>query len=227
MDSRHLAQGWLGPTLAAAMAVGCGSVLNPAFVNTFQGGVVPLTPGPSADFVLVRGLNETGQRAEFTVTIEREVLELDDEGRPIFDEQGNPVTRPMRQTIRMLAEATGPANETGVLFSCKESPVNIVGLGENLLPTDAGVFVGGGGAGGATGIGIPATDVPPLSREAGHFSCGDTIIYRAFLSAGEPGGIALQSLLLPGSEQPSEFTGPSTFENLEAFLESQIVEELP
>jgi hypothetical protein len=188
---------------------------------------VPVTPGPTADFVLVRGRNDTGQPAEFIVTIEREVLELDSEGQPIFDDSGDPVTRPLRETVQLFTEANGPANDMGVLFSCKDSPVNVVGLGQNLLPTDAGVFVGGGGAAGAAGFGVPATSVPPLSREAGHFSCGDTVIFVAFASPNVPGGVGLQSWLLPGSEQPSDFSGPNTFENLEDFLESQVLEDQP
>jgi len=225
--SKWLLRLFLASVIGATVNGGCGSALNPAFVNTFQGGVVPVTPGPNADFVLVRGRNDTGQRTEFIVTIERDVLELDSEGRPIFDDAGNPVTRPVRETVQLITEAQGPANDMGVLFQCKDSPVNIIGLGENLLPTDAGVFVGGGGAGGAAGFGVPASSVPPLSREAGHFACGDTVIFVAFSSRNVPGGVGLQSWRLSGSDQPGDFTGPNTFENLEDFLESQVLEDQP
>ena len=100
--------------------------------------------------------------------------------------------------------------------------MTLVGLGENLLPTDAAVFVGGGGVGGAEGFGVPAGDLYPLQLAVGNFNCGDTIIYQAFRTTGIAGGVALQSFLLPGSEQPSSFTGPSTFVNYEEYRESQI-----
>jgi len=212
-----------------ALGAGCGSgltVFNPAFLNTFTGGQFPLTPGPGAAFVFVRVVNETGDVAEFTVTIEREEFALDDNGQRQFDELGNPVTVSKRETVRLTTFATPPANELGVLFRCSPSPVNIVGLGENLLPSDAAVFVGGQGAGGASGAGVSAADVNPLSRTAGNFNCGDTIIFRAFTPGGVGGGsVTIQSLLLPGSEQPSIFDGPNTFANLELYLESQAREE--
>jgi len=215
--------GW---TAALALAlVGCGGFFNPAFVNTFVGGEFPLTPGPGADFVLVRVLNETGQLAEFIVTIERLEIVRDDDGSAQFDDQGNVVTRPQRETTRLLAQATAPANDIGVLFPCDETPVNLVGLGENLLPSDTAVFLGGGGAGGATGFGIPGTTLNPLSRTAGNFACGDTVIFRAIRSVGQTGGVKLESFVLRGFNQPSIFNGPNTFVSYQQFLESQVRED--
>ena len=46
------------------------------FVNTFAGGVFPVTPGPVAPYVLVRVLNDTGLTAEFVVTHEQRVIDL-------------------------------------------------------------------------------------------------------------------------------------------------------
>jgi hypothetical protein len=206
-----------------ALGAGCGdlTVFNPEFLNTTTGGVFPLTPGPGAAFVLVRTLNETGDVAEFTITIERENLSTDENGLPQFDEFGNPVTVSKRETVRLTTFPIPPANEAGVLFSCSPSPVNIVGLGENLLPSDAAVFIGGQGAGGLTGTGVTAADVNPLSREAGNFNCGDTIIFRAFTPGSVAGGtVTIRPYLLPGSEQPSIFTGPDTFVNAELLIES-------
>lgn len=211
-------------TLAAA----CGStatLFNPAFINTFAGGQVPVTPGPGAAFLLVRAVNETNQVVEFIVTIERDVLVLDAGGNFQQDDQGNFVTRSERETVRLLTSATGLATELGVLFACGESPVTVVGLGENLLPTDAAIFVGGAGAGGATGFGVSAGTLNPLQLAVGNFNCGDTIVFQAFLSTGVAGGIGLKSFLLPGSEQPSIFRGPDTFVNLEHFLETQIPDD--
>jgi len=213
--------------LAGLSVCGCTGVLNPALQNSLFGGVFPLSPGPVAAFVFVRCVNETNQTAEFIVTIERDVLVLDDDGNFQFDEDGIPITRPERETVRLLTAATGLARETGTLFPCRPSPVTIVGLGESLSSDDVAVFVGGGGAGGAQGSGIRAGALNPLLVSVGNFNCGDTIIYQAFQAIGTPGGVGLQAFLLPGSEQPSRFLGPSTFENLELFLESQVREDEP
>lgn len=213
--------GALGLLTLAAACESTATVFNPAFISTFAGGQVPVTPGPGAAFVLVRVLNETNQVVEFIVTIEREVLVLDDKGNFQQDEEGNFITSPERETVNLTTQAAGIATESGILFPCGESPVTVVGLGENLLPTDAAVFVGGEGAGGAAGFGVPAGELNPLLLEVGNFNCGDTIIFQAFVSTGVVGGIGLKSFLLPGSEQPDEFRGPNTFVNLEDLLETE------
>lgn len=222
---------WFVPViglLAAGWSCGNGAGLfNPAFVNTFQGGVFPLTPGPRADFVLVRTVNETPDLVTFIVTIERRVVDLDAEGNPQFDDVGNPVTSLVNETVRLNTVPGGRAAEMGVVFPCDVSPVTRVGLGENLLPSDAAAFVGGGGPAGSPGFGIPVGNLNPLDIADSNFNCGDTIIFRAIESTGVTGGIALESFLLPGSEQPSIFNGPNTFVNLQSFLESQIREDVP
>ena len=215
------------------LAVACASTatfFNPAFLNSLYGGQVPVTPGPGAAFVLVRALNETDQGVEFIVTIEREVLIIPKDGIFPQDDEGNFIysTESKRETLSLQTTAGGQASQAGVLFPCIESPVTIVGLGEDLLPTDAAVFVGGEGAGGAAGFGVPAGNLNPLQLAVGNFNCGDTIIYRAFVSTGVVGGIGLQVYLLPGSEQPDIFTGPDTFVNLANYLDSQVpVDEGP
>ena len=211
----------------ALLMAGCdvsAVVLNPAFLNTVVGGVVPITPGPGADFVLVRGHNDTNQPIEFIVTIEREVLVLDDNGNVQFDDLGNFVTQSVRQTVRLNTFPGGLTNDLGVVFACDQSPVTLIGLGGNLLPTDAAVFVGGGGAAEIEGFGVTAGNLNPLSLAEGNFNCGDTIIFEALQDSRVPGGVALLAFLLPGSEQPSEFQGPNTFVNLEQFAESQVRE---
>lgn len=211
---------------SVAAWLGCDAgVFNPAFVNANVGGVFPVTPGPEADFVFVRGLNETGQTVEFLITIEREVPVLDEDGNPQMDAGGNFVTRPLRQTVNLITGATGTATSAGVLFECNESPVTIVGLGENLLPGDAAIFVGGEGAGGAAGFGVSADDLNPLTLADENFACGDSIVFRAFESAGVPGGVDIQAFLLAGFEQPSVFSGPNTFVNYQQFLQEQAPEE--
>lgn len=216
--------------IAVLLTVGCGgetTLFNSAAINTFVGGETPVTPGPGASFILVRVINETSQVAEFIVTIERDVLVRDEDGNFQVDEQNNFITRPERETVRLITSPTGNANELGVLFPCSESPVTLIGLGEDLLPTNAAVFVGGAGAGGAGGFGVTADSLNPLSLAAGNFNCGDSVIFLAFLSRGVAGGVGLQSFLLPGSEQPSIFNGPDTFVNFERFLESQVREDEP
>ena len=216
--------------LSGLCPAGCGADagwLNPAFVNTFTGGIVPLTPGPSTAAILVRCVNETDETVEFIITIERLELVADDQGNPQYDEDAEEwVTRPTRQTVRLATSPGGLASDMGILFSCQESPVTHIGLGEDLLPTDAAILVGGT-AGGATGVGVKVGDLNPLQLAANNFDCGDTVIFRAFRSTSVVGGVALQSFLLPGSEQPSAFSGPSTFRNWEQFLESQVREEEP
>jgi hypothetical protein len=216
---------------SALLAGGCSdaaTLFSPAFVNTVSGGYVPVTPGPNAPFILVRVVNETGQNAEFVVTVEKRIIEVDEDGNFLFDENNEPVTRIVRETHRVATSPTAPANDLGLLFSCARFPITRIGLGENLLDTDTAVSVGGGGAGGAAGVSVEVGDLNPLVLEGvGNFNCGDTVIFRAFQSVGVPGGVGLQSFLLPGSEQPTNFSGPSTFENLAGFLESQLQEELP
>lgn len=217
----------IGVVVACSLAlttVRCGAsatFLNPAFLNTVVGGQVPVTPGPPADFVLVRAVNETNQTVEFIVTIERQALARDANGDLQQDEAGNFVTRAERETKRLLTQPTGLASDLGVLFDCGLEPITLVGLGDNLLPTDPAILVGGGGAGDQTGFGVIAPNLNPLRLDIGNFNCGDTVIYRAFTAIGVAGGVRVESFLLPHSEQPSEFVGPSTFENLQNFLDSQ------
>ena len=146
MNKRTLFTLFLSAAVVAGLfAAGCSStanIFNPTFVNLTSGGVFPLTPGPGADFVLVRVVNETNSNAEFIVTIEREVFQRDGDGNVILDEFGNPLTLSVRETKRLDTLVAAPGNEMGVLFPCSESPINLIGLGENLLPNDAAVFLG-------------------------------------------------------------------------------------
>jgi len=206
---------------------GCGGnvgIFNPAFANSLSGAYFPRTPGPGAAFVFSRVVNQTDAVIEFVVTIERDVLVLDENGNFQLDEDGNFVTRSEMETVRLTTIPFGRASELGVLFPCSDSQITRVGLGENLLPSDAAAFVGGQGVGGAPGFGIPPGNVNPLSLEAGNFRCGDTIVFRALRSSSVAGGVVLQSFLLPYDEQPSAFIGPNTFVNYEQFLETQVRE---
>lgn len=210
--------------------VGCGntaSVFNSAFVNTIVGGQVPVTPGPGAAFVLVRCANETGLPVEFIVTIQRSVLVTDEEGNYEISDDGQFITTPERETLRLSTTATGQGSEIGALFPCSESPVTHIGLGENLLRGDTAVFVNSEGARGAAGFGVVAGELNPLQLEAGNFNCGDTIIFRAFESYAVAGGVALQAYRLRSIDQPSIFAGPDTFVNLESFIQSQVREDEP
>jgi hypothetical protein len=220
--------GWLGIgavgiLLLASACGGDAQLFNTAFLNTILGGQLPLTPGPGAAFVFVRVVNDTTQVAEFIVTTERPVLVQDSDGNFIVDSQGNFLTdtKPERKTVRLITAVNGLGAQLGVVFPCNVTPVTVIGLGENLLPTDAAIFLGGEGSGGVGGFGVSVGDLNPLRMDAGNFNCGDTVIFRAFRNSGVPGGVALQVFLLPGSEQPDIFTGPDTFVNLANFLESQ------
>lgn len=215
----------VAPLAFLSMQGGCGSIFNPAFANTFFGGQFPLTPGPAASAIMVRVINETALNAEFVVTIEKSVIQRDENGNPIVDENNNVLLRPVRRTVSLNTLAVEPANELGVLFSCLEEPLDIIGLGETLQPSDIAVFVGGTGTGGGGGFGIPAASINPLVRQLGNFACGDTVIFRALEAPGETGGVAVESLLLPGFEQPESFEGPNTFLNWENFIQSQTRED--
>ena len=221
----------MGSVLAcsAALAVsGCGSnatLFNSAFLNTVIGGQVPVTPGPVAAFVLVRGVNTTNQNVEFIVTIEQQRLVRDENGNFVIDENGVFLTTLERRTVPLLTLATGQSTDLGVVFDCSLEPITIVGLGENLLPTDAALFVGGAGAGAQAGFGVTAPNLNPLRLDIGNFNCGDTVIFQAFAATGVAGGVGVQTFLLPGSEQPSTYAGPSTFENLAEFRDSQARED--
>ena len=220
--------------LPVVLLGGCGDAfgfLNPAFVGTIAGGVYPVTPGPGADFVFVRVVNEIDQPAEFVVTIERAEPERDEEGSVTVDPAtGLPITRRVLETLWLNTEPSAPANDFGVLFPCGESAIDRVGLGEDLQPTDIAVFVGGGGVAGSPGFGISAVSVPPLNRRPmtgpSNFNCGDTVIFRAIRNSNALGGVKLESFLLPGFEQPSVFaSGTDTFVTYQEFLESQALEE--
>lgn len=222
----------------AVLSLGCdnASFFNPGFLNQVQGGVFPVTPGPGAAFVLVRVHNDTGNVADFIVTIERRVLVVDEEGNAQFDDNGELLTREEMQTVRLRTFPVALANDTGVLFTCEESPVIRVGLGEDLLPGDAAAFIiedyNEGAAIQTGGFGVAAEGLNPLVLDAGdvsNFNCGDTIIFRAFTSSGTgtAGNIKFQAFLQPGSEQPSLFGGPNTFVNYADFLEDQMREDEP
>ena len=229
--SNRVVQGLLG---LAVLLIGCGgtvSFLNPTFLNSIQGGVFPVTPGPNAGFVLVRVRNETQEVAEFVVTIERTVKVLDDDGNAQRDENGDLVTRDEMETVRLRTFPENLANDAGVLFDCRDSPVIRLGLGENLLAGEPAAFIyedynrETGVSGG--GYGVSAEGLNPLAVP--NFVCGDTVIYRMFESTGTgtSGNVKFQALLQPGSEQPFEFTGPSTFLNYEQFLQTQVREDEP
>jgi hypothetical protein len=220
---------------AAAFTASCGNstgLFNPAFVNTVEGGVFPLTPGPGSSFVLVRGLNETAAVLEFFITIERRQLVLDENGEIIRDGNGNPMTEDVLESSKITTLPGGRSNDVGVLYECSESAILRVGLGENLLASDAAVFVSDPAMfnfddplGNPGGYGILAQGLPPLRLVDGNFFCGDTVVFRAFASSGVPGGVRLQSFVLAGYQQPTSVTGPNTFVNYEAFLESQARED--
>lgn len=211
--------------------MGCGTagIFNPAFSNTLFGGIFPVTPGPASRFILVRAINNTDQNVEFIVTVEKEEVQRNVDGSDQFDNDGNPVTEAVRESVSLTTFPNGQARELGVLFPCGRSPVTLIGLGENLLPSDSAVFVGGQGPAGTGGFGISAAQINPLvllhrndqGEVVGNFTCGDTVIFQAIRSPGTSGGVALIAQLLPGSEQPREFPGPSTFLTFERILETE------
>ena len=72
----------------ACWVAGCNSnatLFSDTFRNFTSGDVVPLTPGPASELVLVRLINETLNVVEFVVTAERQVLFIDDQGSPVIE----------------------------------------------------------------------------------------------------------------------------------------------
>ena len=216
---------------AVAIPLGCGgnfSLLNPSFLNFVQGGQFPLTPGPNAAFVFVRVVNKTADEPmSFVVTAEIARALRDENGVLQRDENGQVVTELVLETHRLQTFPRGNASEAGTLFSCSagSQAVERVGLGENLLPTDRGVFLNAV-AGGVAGLGVQ-TGVNALNRIDGNFRCGDTITFEAIDATGVPGNVKVRAFLLPASDQPSAFSGLDTFRNYSEFLESQIREDEP
>ncbi len=236
--SRKVLTVFAGTAIVALFLTACGgtvSFFNPSFVNFLSGGVYPVTPGPSADFVFVRAVNATDDAIRFFVTVERRQVVLDDDGNVVTDGNTNiPITEDILERVELITAPNGQASELGTLFPCSASsgPVIRVGLGENLLPTDPAAFVIPGDdydddnpLGPQPGFGVTAEGLNPLSFDANNFDCGDTVIFRAIVSNGAPGGVRISAFLLPGSEQPSIFTGRDTFVNYQEFLESQVREE--
>lgn len=213
--------GSLGTAVLLALS-GCGNpnalFLNDSFINYVSGGIVPQTPGPTGAFVLLRAVNSTGQNIQFVVTAEITRAALDDDGNQQFDVSGNLITETVLETVRLNTFPFGNANELGHVFSCSTQAIERIGLGDNLLATDQGLFVGFE-VGGNPGFGVSA-GVNPLDRTEGNFQCGDTIILRAIESTGIPGGVSVDSFVLSWEEQPECCLGPDTFQNLEAVLET-------
>ncbi len=214
-------------SVVAAMLLcvaGCGNpdalFFNDSFINYVSGGIVPQTPGPTGAFVLVRALNSTQQNIQFVVTAEITRAALNDEGNQQFDVDGNLITETVLETVRLNTFPFGNANQLGHVFACSAQAIERIGLGDNLLPTDQGLFVGFE-VGGNPGFGVSA-GVNPLDRVEGNFKCGDTVILRAIESSGIPGGVSVDSFVLPWEEQPECCTGPDTFQNLEAVIENSL-----
>ena len=205
--NKNRTPGKTGPTRSFLVAVVAGSAalvmagacfdplfVNPAFVNTFQGGLFPFVPGGENDLLLVRTVNSTNVTLRFLVTIERATL---------LTEGGGNGTVTDAQTTELFTIPGGQSNEAGVLYDCSDqNPVARLGLGENLNRpgTEPGLFVGGTGDI-TQGFGVPP-NINPLSRDNGDFKCGDTVIFEAFESNNAPGGFKVRAFVLDFETQP-------------------------
>jgi hypothetical protein len=190
-----------------------------SFRNFTAGDVVPQTPGPASNFVLVRLVNATRNGIEFVVTAETQFLTT--------DEDGIQVTRAESETVRLRTFPVATASEVGGLFDC---PVTRIGLGEDLnnpfsdpglfvIPADAGVI-----GGGVQGFGVPS-NINPLSSPAGNFDCGDTVVFRVIENQGAVGNLSVQAFVVDWEGQNDAFLGPHTFNNARNFLEAQVPED--
>jgi hypothetical protein len=197
---------------SAGWTSGCGEnayILNRSFVNYTQGGVFPLAPGQSSGFNLIRLVNLTDNPVQFIVTVERFVVAQEGEEE---------TTQVETQTYQLDTFPNGLTNEVGLLVNCGSIRI---GLGENLnFPQDEpGLYVGvsAGTDEIIAGFGVPAR-VNPLDARAGNYGCGDTLIFQAARQDGVPGNIAVKSYVLPAASQPTEYSGPDTFNNARSLL---------
>jgi len=169
--------------------------------------------------VLVRCLNSTRDAIEFVVTAERQW--------DIPQGDGTTVRETSTETVNLRTAPQESANEVGALFDC---PITRVGLGENLNQpfTDFGLYIlesdSPSQLTSTLGFGVPG-NINPLDSTTGNFGCGDTIIFRVIESRSQVGNVQVQSLVLPSASQPTEYTGPHTFNNARLFLESTVREE--
>lgn len=236
--TRRYARRLLGLAIASGSCalLSCGTLngflFNSTFVNYQQGGVFPLTPGPSANFVLVRAVNSTDQIIRFSVTAQRRQPLRDDSGNVIRNPDGTLQTEDVLDNRELITIPPGKSSELGTLYACSESAIVRIGLGENLESSDSAAFVLDPAAfnpldplGVSPGFGVLPDGLFPLNLFDGDFNCGDTVVFRASADNSRAGGVRLESFVLPGSEQPTRFQGPSTFANYEAFLESQVRED--
>ena len=203
--------------VAVGALPGCGenaTLFNPSFVNFAVGGVVPLVPGPNSGFILARVVNNTPDNIRFVVTAERET--------EIIDEEGVSTIETTYETVRLPTFPTAQANEVGILFDC---PVARVGLGENIdFPgTEPGLFIGAV-PGEQEGFGVPGS-ANPLAAKAGNYDCGDTLIFEAASRAGTVGNVRVSTFVLDADEQPTQFSGPDTFNNARSVIEEYSYEE--
>jgi len=221
MSDRHLQS--LSILAALTLLAGCNpsaTLFSDELRNLTSGNVVPLTPGQPSNFVFVRLVNETQDAIQFVVTAERQFA--------VLDEEGNRVIQTENETVHLNTFPLESVNEIGALFDC---PVTRVGLGDDLNSiTSPGLFVLdnfdpedptaglGQGAGVTSGLG-------PLDSRVGNFGCGDTLVFRVIESQGSVGNLQVQAFVLLASTQPTEFTGPHTFNNARNFIESQVFEE--
>jgi hypothetical protein len=212
---------WVVLVALAAGVSGCinaGALLNPSFLNYATGGVIPLTPGAESGFVLVRARNNTTDAIEFIVTVEREVEVIPDPGVDA------PITTAIeQQTYRIITIPDNLANDVGILFDC---PVTRVGLGEDIdrPAEEPGLFIGTEEGGFIQGFGVPG-NVNPLDSRVGNFSCGDTVIFEASSSVGTVGNVSVASFVLPAENQPTDVSGPDTFNNARSLVDQFAPEE--
>ncbi len=198
---------------------GCGAdaalLLNPAFVNQIEGGVLfPLAPRPDTGLLLIRANNATTEPITFLITVERSTVLAD----------GDATTITNSETTEVFTRPGSNSNEAGVLFPCDENnPIVRIGLGRNLNQpsTDAGLFIGGFNDV-VPGFGVPG-NINPLDILNGDFRCGDTLVYRAIQSVNQPGGFRVQAFIIPWENQPDN-TARNTFDVASQFLSGRPTE---
>ncbi|MCL2330728.1 MAG: hypothetical protein FWC56_05450 [Phycisphaerae bacterium] len=183
---------------AIMVVVGCAvagihGCLNPPFANTVKGGVIPLAPG-NTPYVHVMFYNQTTD-ATFDVQYSSTAT---------TGFKGALFTGISPQTIR------------GALLNC---PVDYIGLGVATDLTLPAIVVHRGG----DTINVPASAFPLVLRNGKDFVCGDTVIFYVMDDTTSGYGIKVVTGKVDGSTQTGPFSGPDTYQIIDALVKANAV----
>lgn len=176
--------------VACVILAGQSACLNPAFMNQMTGGrFVPLAPGDTP-FIHVLVINATSNW----------YLDFLFGWTPQF--QGY-------NTASM--GGIGPQQQRGLLLGC---PIEQIGLGNpGDLSEPAMIITTENGD-----INVPPSAFPLVLQRGRDFDCGDTVVLTVIEDRNSGYGVRILPGRVPGGEHTGPFTGPDTFEIVQALL---------